>query len=138
MQKPDQNKKPSLQPSKPPLQLKLNTQTPLDYYNSTSNISKDIISQNLNLSQNKGSDSKNDTNNSFSLYDAQSSFYQNMNVSQSKSGNNNIQLPKEYFNCAFFTRKMSSKSSDVDKRKCQKSYNSFFFPLSSFSLPKKH
>ena len=114
MQKPDQNKKASLQPSKPPLQLKLNTQTPLDYYNSTSNISKDIISQNLNLSQNKGSDSKNDTNNSFSLYDAQSSFYQNMNVSQSKSGNNNIQLPKEYFNCAFFTRKMSSKSSDVD------------------------
>ena len=49
----------------------------------------------------------------FHLNDAQSFFYQNMNVSQNKSGNTSGQLP-EYFNCAFFTRKMSSKSSDID------------------------
>ena len=104
MQKQDQPKKQPLnQVSKSQKQSVLSQDNLPDLeISSKANISKDLKTDPTNMS------------NSFSLYDAQSSFYQNMNASQNKSGNNNSYLPKEYFNCAFFTRKMSSKSSDMD------------------------
>ena len=126
MQKPDQTKKTTLQPPKPFTPLKLDSQTPIDFFTQNNNMNKDIFTQNQNLTQNQNYDQKNDVNNSTSLYDAQSSFYQNMNISQSKSGTNTSQLPKEYFNCAFFTRKMSSKSSDVDPIQSKDQTNDFF------------